>query len=69
MCTEVLVKSLNNSAIGNNSLALPSTERSNIVSTTGRQDVYLQRQQYRPPMLPYNRPLPHTAFMLLGLIQ
>ena len=43
---------------GNNSLALPSTERSNIVSTTGRQDVYLQRQQYRPPMLPYNGPMP-----------
>ena len=48
---------------GNNSLALPSTERSNIVSTTGRQDVYLQRQQYRPPMLPYNGPLPNTSFM------
>lgn len=31
---------------GNNILALSSTERSNIVSTTGRQDVYLQRQQY-----------------------
>ena len=48
---------------GNNSLALPSTERSNIVSTTGRQDLYLQRQQYRPPMLPYNGPLPNTSFM------
>ena len=36
----------------NTSLALPLTERSNRVSTTGRQDVYAQRQQYRPPMLP-----------------
>jgi hypothetical protein len=48
---------------GNNMIALPSTERSNIVSTTGRQDLYLQRQQYHPPMLPYNRPLPNTSFM------
>ena len=47
----------------NNILALSSTGRSNIVFTTGRQDLYLQRQQYRPPMLPYNGPLPNTAFM------
>lgn len=31
----------------NNIFVLPSTERSNIVFTTGRQDLYLQRQQYR----------------------
>ena len=25
--------------------------------------MYLQRQQYRPPMLPYNGRLPNTSFM------
>ena len=50
-------------ARGNNILALSSTERSNIVSTTGRQDLYLQRQEYRPLMLPYNGSLPNTSFM------